>query len=103
MSEQKLSEKLLAQEEAYENMNKIRSNMKRLHKNSNKQHNIWKLKSKFYPKVKPSVPTAKQNAAGKLITNSGQLKEVYLKNFVHRLRPRPIIPGLEQYKHEIES
>ena len=62
-----------------------------------------KLKSNFYPKVKPSVPTAKRNAAGKLITNSDQLKEVYLKNFVHRLRPRPIIPGLEQYKHEIES
>ena len=84
-------------------MNKIKSNLKSLNNSSNKQQSIWNLKNKFYPKQKADAPVAKYNLAGQIITNSEELKNVYLKHFVHRMRSRPIKPGMEQYKNEIEN
>ena len=70
--DQLLYEKLLKNKEAQENIKKIKSNLTRLNGSNNKQYNIWKLKNKFYPKIKPAMPVAKKNLAGKIITNGAE-------------------------------
>ena len=95
-------ENLLKAEQAKQNMNKIKSNLSSLGGSRNKQQNIWKLKNKFYPKIKPVIPVAKKNLAGKIITNPHELKRLYIDHFVHRMRSRPILPGMENYQMEVE-
>ena len=64
------------------------------HGNINNQ-GIWKTKKKFFPKTKPSLPVAKKNMKGQLITNPNELKELYLDTFKYRLRHRPTQPEYE--------
>ena len=61
------------------------------------QHGLWKVKRKIFPKFKPSLPVGKKNIKGQLITNSEELKKLYLDTYKFRLRHRPIKPGLEDY------
>jgi hypothetical protein len=56
---------------------------------------IWKIKKKYFPKIKPSLPVGKKNMKKQLITNPSELKELYLETFKHRLRQRPAQPGFE--------
>ena len=66
--------------------------------NGNVNHQgIWKLKKKYYPKIKPTLPVAKKNLKGQLITNSEELKDLYLDTFKWRLRHRPVQPEYEEY------
>ena len=58
---------------------------------------IWKIKKKYFPKIKPSLPAGKKNIKQQLITNPAELKELYLQTFKHRLRHRPPQPGFENY------
>ena len=51
---------------------------------------VWTLKKKIFPKHKPTLPVAKQNVNGKLITSGNELKSLYLETFQFRLRDRPI-------------
>ena len=53
-------------------------------------NSVWSLKRKVFPKNKESLPFAKKNCDGKLISSHKQLKDLYLDTFVHRLRHRPI-------------
>ena len=64
--------------------------------NGNVAHQgIWKVKKKHFPKIKPSLPVAKKNLKGQLITNPEELKDLYLDTFKDRLRHRPAQPGYE--------
>ena len=64
--------------------------------NGNLSHQgIWKIKKKYFPKVKPSLPAGKKNLKQQLITNPAELKELYLQTFKYRLRHRPAQPGFE--------
>ena len=63
---------------------------------------IWKIKKKYFPKIKPSLPVGKKNMKKQLITNPSELKELYLETFKHRLRQRPAQPGFE-YLLEIQN
>ena len=56
---------------------------------------IWKIKQKYFPKIKPSLPAGKKNIKKQLITNPEELKELYLQTFKFRLRQRPAQPGFE--------
>ena len=78
-------------EQAKINMQRIKSNLEQLKANKNRQKNIWNIKKNFFPKVKPSLPVAKRNASGKIVTDTEELKELYINHFVIRLLYRPII------------
>ena len=54
---------------------------------------IWKIKKKYFPKIKPSLPVGKKNIKQQLITNPEELTELYLETFRYRLRHRPSQPG----------
>ena len=56
---------------------------------------MWKLKKHIWPKKKETLPTAKKNNQGKLVTNPNELKELYAKEFKERLRKRPTHPDFE--------
>ena len=100
---QNKAEELLGEEEARNNVAKINMNITEMKKSKNKQSAIWKIKNKILPKIKPPLPVAKRNLAGQIITNSEELKKVYLNHFHHRLRNRPILAKYEQYKKKIEN
>ena len=57
---------------------------------------IWRIKKKYFPKNEPSLPAGKRNFKQQLITNPGELKDLYLDTFKYRLRHRPVQPGLEE-------
>ena len=77
---------------AEKNRNKVVENFKSLSKQDGNlnNNNAWSLKRKVFPKHKESLPFAKKNCDGKLISSHKQLKDLYLETFVHRLRHRPI-------------
>ena len=56
---------------------------------------VWKNKRKLFPKIKPNLPVGKNNLKKQLITNSEELKDLYLDTFKYRLRHRPAQPGFE--------
>ena len=60
---------------------------------------MWKLKKKLWPAKKPSLPAAKLNHEGKLVSSPNEVKEALTKEYKERLRQRPIHPKLtKKYK-----
>ena len=55
---------------------------------------MWNIKKKLFPKIKPQVPTGKKNIMGKLITNPIELRNVYMEEYLGRLRNRPMHPEM---------
>ena len=53
---------------------------------------MWKLKKTIWPNKKDSLPTAKLNNQGHMVTNPEELKDLYLNEFKERLRKRPSHP-----------
>ena len=64
---------------------------------------FWKLKNKLFPKKQTSIPTAKRNIKGQIITNHKELKQLYLDHFQFRLRERPILSELRNYEIQTED
>ena len=62
------------------------------------QTGCWKMKRKMFPKNIKSSPSAKLNSEGRLISGPKELKVLYNDTYKHRLRHRPIKPGLEFIK-----
>ena len=65
---------------------------------------MWSMKKKVFPKNTKPLPCAKKDVEGRLITSQNELKTLYLKTFVHRLRHRPIrddLKHLEILKEEL--
>ena len=50
---------------------------------------LWDIKKKVFPKIAPSVPAAKRDITGRIVTDPAGLKKLYLETFSHRLRTRP--------------
>ena len=46
------------------------------------------------PKVKPSLPTAKRNHKGNIVSGPKELKLLLAKEYKNRLRSRPVRPDL---------
>ena len=59
---------------------------------------VWNLKKRCFPNNKVSLPIAKKDCNGTLVTGGEQLKELYLKTFIHRLRSRPMKEDFEYLK-----
>ena len=55
---------------------------------------VWKHFKKLNPKILPSLPVAKLNLNGHIVTNSQEVKDLLLSTFVFRMRHRPIRPDL---------
>ena len=102
VKQKNIFEEEISKEQAFQNISKIKKNLSTLKQSNNNQEGIWKIKNKFYPKIQANLPIAKYNRAGQIISNPEELKKVYLEHFIHRMRSRPILPHLEDYKKEIE-
>ena len=98
IKEKQKCENEFSREQAEINFRKIKSNMSNLTLSNNKQTSLWKIKNKFFPKVQPTVPVARRNISSQLISNSQELKLLYLDQFTFRMRSRPIMSYLEKYK-----
>ena len=85
---------------AKENRNKVVENFATLATSdgTTNQRGVWDIKRKIFPKNKESLPFAKTDFEGKLVTSQKELKALYLKTFTSRLRHRPIKKGLENLK-----
>ena len=79
------------------NRKKVTENFKSMKGNDDElcHQGIWKIKKKYFPKIKPFLPAGKKNMKKQLITNPAELKELYLQTFKFRLRQRPAQPGFE--------
>ena len=87
----------IANEEAEVNRAKIVENFKQLSENPENINlqNMWKKIKKLWPKEGVSVPTAKRNHRGKVVTGPREIKNVLSKEYKDRLRSRPIRPDLK--------
>ena len=76
---------------AEQNRNKIMDNFKHLDQSEGEtfSNGIWNIKKKIMPKNKASLPAAKIDVHGNLVTEPNALKKLYLETFQHRLRNRP--------------
>ena len=84
--------KLIAYIKAQENRNKI---MKSFHYFSEHPENIqmqkmWKALKGICPKLKPTLPSAKKNHRGKIISGQKDIKNLLAKEYKNRLRIRPV-------------
>ena len=53
---------------------------------------MWKLMKTILPNKKESLPTGKFNNQGQIVTDSEELKDLYLNEFKERLRIRLSLP-----------
>ena len=101
-SEKDLKEidKTIAEIEAKEKRNKILKNFQTLSKNPENVSlpNVWKLLKKISPKSSPTLPTAKRNHKGKIISGPKEIKTLLANEYKNRLRSRPVRPDLKKMK-----
>ena len=96
----KALEERIVSEVAVDNRNKVMDNFQKL-ANTDGSTNIngmWKMKKRIFPKNPPSLPTAKKDSKGNLISSHDELKKLYLKTYENRLRHRPMVPEMEELK-----
>ena len=60
---------------------------------------VWKTMGKLWPKVGVTLPAAKRNHDGKLVSEPTELKKLLAKEYKERLRTRPVRPDLEQLEN----
>ena len=82
--------------EAEENRNKIVSNFKVYSENpeSINMQQMWKIMKKLWPKNGTSLPVAKKNHRGKIVSGAKDIKNLLAREYKDRLRSRPVRPDL---------
>ena len=85
-------DEVIAMMEADENREKIFKNFKTFSDNPETLNlqQIWKLNKKLWPKHGNTLPIAKRNQRGKLVSNPHELKKVLAREYKDRLRQRSI-------------
>ena len=63
--------------------------------NSSSTQAMWKWKKKLFPKVKQTPPMGVKNMKGEVKTKGQDIKDIYQKEYKHRLRSRPILPEIQ--------
>ena len=63
--------------------------------NSASTQAMWKWKKKLFPKIKPNPPMGIKNLQGQVKTNPDDIKYIDEKEYCHWLRPRPLLPDLQ--------
>ena len=91
---------MISNEEAEENRAKIVENFRQLSEDPERVNlnQMWKKMKKLWPKEGVTVPTAKRNHKGKIVTGPKDIKNVLAKEYKDRLRSRPIRPDLRNMK-----
>ena len=51
---------------------------------------MWKILKNVCPKLKPTLPTAKRNHKGKIVSGKYELKNLLAQEYKNRLRTRPV-------------
>ena len=59
---------------------------------------MWKLSKKVWPKHSQTLPTAKRNQKGKVVSGPREIRKLLATEYKDRLRSRPVRPGLENMK-----
>ena len=79
---------------------KIINNFKELSENPENVNlqNMWKMCKRLWPKVGTTIPTAKRNHMGKIVTGPRDIRNVLAKEYKDRLRTRPVRPDLRGMK-----
>ena len=77
---------------AEENKKQVYDNFEKLSNTDGTTNNngIWALKRKLFPKNTKSLPMAKKDLNGKLISSQNELICLYMDTYKQRLRHRPI-------------
>ena len=85
---------------AEENRNKVIENFQQMSNpdGAMNTNGMWKLTKKMFPKNRETLPFAKKDFDGHLITSQNGLKSLYIETFVHRLRDRPIKDNLKHLR-----
>ena len=99
-------EKDISKQEAELNRDFIIKNFKKFSSNPENINlvEMWKVLKKMCPKYKKTVPIAKKDFKGKLVTDPKQLKKLLANEYKQRLRTRPTRPDmfdLEDRKNDI--
>ena len=84
--------KQIANFEADENRKKIIENFKFFSDNPEniQMQGMWKSLKSLCPKLKPTLPAAKRNHDGKIISGQKEIKNLLAKEYKNRLRSRPV-------------
>ena len=87
----------IAEEEAEVSREKIMKHFKELSDNPENVNlqQMWKLCKKIWPKSGSTLPTAKRNKMGKIVSGPRDIRNVLSKEYKDRLRTRPIRPDLK--------
>ena len=88
----------IAMFEASEVRNQIMKNFKFYSENPENisLQKMWKLLKKLCPKSSPTLPTAKRNHKGQIISSPEGVKKLLANEYKNRLRTRPIRPDLKE-------
>ena len=88
--------KAISDIEAEENRQIIMDNFNSNSENPEKinLNQMWKTVRKIWPKCGTTLPTAKKNHRGKIISGPTELKRLLAKEYKERLRSRPVRPDL---------
>ena len=62
---------------------------------------VWKTLEKMSPKQEATLPTAKSNHKGKIVTGPSEIKSLLAKEYKERLRTRPIRPDLGNLRNRM--
>ena len=89
--------RLIAEVESKENRDKIIKEFKYLSDNpeKNELQKMWKSLKKICPKFKVSLPCAKRNLKGKIISSQQDIKNKLSAEYKNRLRTRPMRDDLK--------
>ena len=92
--------KRIGELEAEENRNKIMKNFKEFSENPENINvqQVWKIIKKLWPKGGTSLPVAKKNFKGKIVTAPKDIKNLLAMEYKNRLRARPMRPDLMALK-----
>ena len=93
--------KLIASLEAKENRDKIMKNFEYFSENPEKiqVQKMWKSLKNICPKLKPTLPSAKRNLKGKIVSSQKDIKQVLAAEYKNRLRTRPMRNDLKSVKY----
>ena len=89
--------KRIAELEAEENRNKIFQHFKFYSDNPEQinMQQMWKLMKQMWPKVGLTLPVAKKNHKGKIVSGPMEIKKLLAREYKDRLRSRPVRPDLK--------
>ena len=82
----------IAEQAAKENREKIMKLFSYFSENPDKleMQKMWKILKSICPKIKPSLPCAKRNIRGKIVSSQKDIKNLYAAEYRNRLRTRPM-------------